>query len=143
AGDTYVETTEASTEQEDPVEDGRGKGVDVLRHRPQPDRAAQHPRQVAARGAALGPAHQQEIQVDRIQAEAADAAPAMAGDAADQPDRETAAALGTLLPVRTHAVATIMARPAARRRFRRWPAGLPRATPGSASAAIAPAAPPL
>src|SRR5690606_40599555 len=76
---------------------------DVARDVGQRRRPAQRARQPGARGAALRPAPQQEIQRDGIQAGAADAAPAVTPGRTDQPDREAAAAFGPLLPARAHA----------------------------------------
>jgi hypothetical protein len=142
AGDAHVETAEASAEQEYPVEDGRGKSVEVACHRPQSHRMAQRARQVSTRGATLGAAHQQEVQGDRIQQDAAERAPAMAGDAADQPDRETAATFRTLLPVGAHGRRALTLRPqplrpAAWRRLHHWPAVLRHAARGNAIVATA------
>jgi hypothetical protein len=97
--DPHREAPQLPRQQEHAVEDGRGEGVDVAGDVEQRRRALQHAREVGARGAPFRAAPQQEIQRDRIQQRARHGAAAVTADAADQPDREPAAAFRALLPL--------------------------------------------
>src|SRR3546814_3020081 len=62
-----VEALDLAAEQEHPVEDGRGEGVDVARDVAQRRRPAEDAGQAGARIAALVGAAQQEVGRDRVQ----------------------------------------------------------------------------
>src|SRR5690606_27055671 len=126
----HREPAQFAGQQEHPVEDGRGEAVDVARDVQQRGAPPQRGRQPRARGTPLRPAPDQEVQGDRVQQRARHGATAVAPDRTDQPDREPAAALGTVLPLDAHPCTTS---PVASRASSRWTRKRQRRAPLSAS----------